>query len=62
MKFARLGTSDVKVTPLSFGAWAIGGWMWGGYDKEKAVRAIEALKGEKLSVKPSQRYYSQERN
>lgn len=38
----QLGRSDVKVSPMIFGAWAIGGWMWGGSDDEDAVRAIEA--------------------
>src|SRR5687768_6829995 len=38
----QLGTSDVKVSPVIFGAWAIGGWMWGGGGGEGAVRAIQA--------------------
>ncbi len=42
MKYTRLGKSDIKVSPICFGAWAIGGWMWGGADRKKAVRAIEA--------------------
>ena len=37
-----LGNSQVKVTPLAFGAWAIGGWMWGGADDKEAVKAIHA--------------------
>lgn len=35
-----LGNSQVKVTPLAFGAWAIGGWMWGGADDKEAIKAI----------------------
>jgi aryl-alcohol dehydrogenase-like predicted oxidoreductase len=30
MQPRRLGNSDVHVSPVVFGAWAIGGWMWGG--------------------------------
>lgn len=41
MNTNTLGRSDVKVTELAFGAWAIGGWMWGGADSKDAVRAIE---------------------
>lgn len=41
MEKKRLGNSDVLVTPLAFGAWAIGGWMWGGADSKDAVKAIE---------------------
>ena len=37
-----LGNSQVKVTPLAFGAWAIGGWMWGGADDKEAIKAIHA--------------------
>ena len=38
----QLGTSDVRVPPVIFGAWAIGGWMWGGSDEQDAVGAIRA--------------------
>ena len=37
-----LGNSQVKVSPLAFGAWAIGGWMWGGADDKEAIKAIHA--------------------
>jgi len=40
MNLTELGTSGVKVTPIIFGAWAIGGWMWGGADKKDALKAI----------------------
>jgi aryl-alcohol dehydrogenase-like predicted oxidoreductase len=42
MQPRRLGTSDVFVSPVIFGAWAIGGWMWGGTDEEDSVAAIRA--------------------
>ena len=42
MQLKRLGNSDVHVTPIAFGAWAIGGWMWGGADETEAIRAIRA--------------------
>ncbi|RAV99836.1 aldo/keto reductase [Pseudochryseolinea flava] len=37
-----LGNSSVKVTPIAFGAWAIGGWMWGGAEEASAIAAIRA--------------------
>jgi len=40
MEYRELGTSGVKVSAISFGAWAIGGWMWGGADRNEAVEAI----------------------
>jgi len=42
MKKVRLGKSDIYVTPVTFGAWAIGGWMWGGADRTQAIKAIHA--------------------
>ncbi len=38
----RLGKSDVFVSPIIFGAWAIGGWMWGGTDEKESIEAIHA--------------------
>lgn len=32
----------MKVTPMAFGAWAIGGWMWGGVEETEALKAIRA--------------------
>jgi len=37
-----LGNTDLEVTPITFGAWAIGGWMWGGADTREAVEAVHA--------------------
>ncbi len=42
METRKLGRSDVKATVITFGAWAIGGWMWGGADRKEAVEAIKA--------------------
>ena len=42
MEYRVLGETDVKVSAITFGAWAIGGWMWGGADRSDAVRAIKA--------------------
>ena len=37
-----LGGSDVRVTPVIFGAWAVGGWMWGGAEEAESIAAIQA--------------------
>ena len=42
MVLKQLGKSKVKVTPIAFGAWAIGGWMWGGAEDQAAIKAIRA--------------------
>ncbi|MBN2308831.1 MAG: aldo/keto reductase [Candidatus Hydrogenedentes bacterium] len=41
MEFRQLGQSELNLPVVTFGAWAIGGWMWGGTDDEAAVRAIQ---------------------
>lgn len=42
MEQRRLGSSDLTVQPVILGAWAIGGWYWGGTDDAAAVDAIRA--------------------
>jgi len=42
MELRTLGRSEVKVTPMAFGAWAVGGWMWGGIEEAEAIKAIQA--------------------
>jgi aryl-alcohol dehydrogenase-like predicted oxidoreductase len=44
MKTKRLGNSDLSITPVGFGAWAIGGsgWQfaWGPQDDKESIAAI----------------------
>ena len=42
MEKRALGKSGLQVSPIVFGAWAIGGWMWGGADKKDSLRAIHS--------------------
>lgn len=42
MKYEALGSSGLKASVVGFGAWAAGGWMWGGSDADDAVAAIQA--------------------
>jgi aryl-alcohol dehydrogenase-like predicted oxidoreductase len=41
MPLRPLGRTDMKVSPVSFGAWAIGG-TWGPVDDEESMRALHA--------------------
>ena len=40
MDYRTLGETDLKVPVVSFGAWAISGWMWGGGDDAAALAAL----------------------
>jgi aryl-alcohol dehydrogenase-like predicted oxidoreductase len=40
MQHRQLGMSEIEVTPVTLGAWAIGGWMWGGQERQDALDAI----------------------
>jgi aryl-alcohol dehydrogenase-like predicted oxidoreductase len=42
MQYRKLGRSGIEISAVGFGAWAIGGWMWGGADESQAVAAIQA--------------------
>jgi aryl-alcohol dehydrogenase-like predicted oxidoreductase len=40
MEYRKLGDSDLEISVITFGAWAAGGWMWGGTERSEAVKAI----------------------
>lgn len=42
MKYRQLGPSDLHLPVITFGAWAAGGWMWGGTERKDAIKAIRA--------------------
>jgi len=42
MEYRKLGQSDLELSVVTFGAWAAGGWMWGGTERSDAVKAIRA--------------------
>lgn len=42
IKYILLGSTDIKVSVVGFGAWAIGGRWWGGTDVSESIKAIEA--------------------
>ena len=41
MEYRQLGRTDMRVSAISFGAWAIGGF-WGEVDDEQSMRALHA--------------------
>ena len=46
METRQLGTSDLKITPIGIGAWAMGGggweWAWGPQNDSDSIAAIQA--------------------
>jgi aryl-alcohol dehydrogenase-like predicted oxidoreductase len=42
MLYRNLSNTDLKVSAITFGAWAIGGWMWGGANRNDALDALSA--------------------
>ncbi len=41
MEYRKLGQTEINISEIAFGAWAIGGWLWGGADSNDAIKAIE---------------------
>lgn len=50
MQYRKLGSSELNVPIVSFGAWAIGGWMWGGTDDAAAADAIRRAIDEGMTL------------
>lgn len=42
MRRRRLGRGSLELPVVVFGAWAAGGWAWGGVDEDEVVRAMQA--------------------
>jgi len=42
MRTRPLGSSGIQASVVAFGAWAVGGWRWGGSDDRTSIDAIRA--------------------
>ncbi|TXJ24753.1 MAG: aldo/keto reductase [Chitinophagaceae bacterium] len=42
MEYRKLGNTSLTPSVITFGAWAAGGWMWGGAERKDAIDAIRA--------------------
>jgi aryl-alcohol dehydrogenase-like predicted oxidoreductase len=40
MEYRKIGNADLNLSAICFGAWAAGGWMWGGTERNDAIKAI----------------------
>ncbi len=42
MEYKVMSGTEMKVSRIAQGTWAIGGWMWGGTDEKESIRTIHA--------------------
>ena len=42
MEYRTLGTSDLQLSAITYGAFAIGGNMWGGNEEKDSIHAVQA--------------------
>lgn len=42
MNYRKLANSDLELSEITFGAWAVGGWMWGGTEHQESIKAIRS--------------------
>ncbi|RZJ67594.1 MAG: aldo/keto reductase [Flavobacterium sp.] len=59
MKYRKLGQTDLNLSVITFGAWAAGGWMWGGNENNDAIKAIEAAFDEGVNAIDTAPIYGQ---
>ncbi len=41
MQYSEIGKTGIQASRVALGAWAIGGWMWGGQDDSNSIRTIQ---------------------
>ena len=46
----QIGNSGISASAVGLGTWAIGGWMWGGTDEARSIRAIQAAVDHGISL------------
>ncbi len=42
MEYTLISGTEMNVSRIALGTWAIGGWMWGGTDETESIRTIHA--------------------
>ena len=50
IEFAEIKGTDLKVSRVGLGTWAIGGWLWGGTDEADSIATIRAALALGLNV------------
>ena len=42
MEYYHIPGTELEVSRIALGTWAIGGWMWGGTEKERSIETVHA--------------------
>jgi aryl-alcohol dehydrogenase-like predicted oxidoreductase len=42
VEFVKIGQTEIEVSRIALGTWAIGGWMWGGNDEKESMDTVNA--------------------
>src|SRR5215207_10622373 len=50
MEFALIRGTQLNVSRVAIGTWAIGGWMWGGTDETESISTIRAALDHGINV------------
>jgi aryl-alcohol dehydrogenase-like predicted oxidoreductase len=50
MELADIPGTQLKVSRVAIGTWAIGGWMWGGTDEAQSISTIRAALGHGINL------------
>lgn len=45
MEYTQVSNLDLKISRITLGTWAIGGWQWGGTDEEESIKTIRKAIG-----------------
>jgi aryl-alcohol dehydrogenase-like predicted oxidoreductase len=50
MEYMTIPRTQMRVSRIAMGTWAIGGWMWGGTDERESIRTIHAALDQGISL------------
>ena len=50
MDHIAIPQTDMKITRVALGTWAIGGWMWGGTDENESIKTIHAALDKGINI------------
>ena len=49
-EFLQIPKTELKVSRVALGTWAMGGWMWGGTDHRESIATIHAALAQGINL------------